>query len=117
MDIAVTENGRAMSLALKGKLDLGNAAKLKDEVKALLEANKNLIHLNLKEVDFINSSGLGALVSLMKEIRVHKGRLTLSNLAPYVNEIFEITQLSHVFEIYETADEAMTSYSAVPSLK
>jgi anti-sigma B factor antagonist len=117
MDIVITENGQATNLALKGKLDLGNAAKLKDAVKSLLDGDKKLIHLNMKEVDFINSSGLGALVSLMKEIRVHKGRLTLSNLAPYVNEIFEITQLSHVFEIYETADEAMTSYSAVPSLK
>ncbi len=115
MEIKVSEKGRVNILALNGKLDLPNAAKLKDQVKELLDAQKNLIHLDMKGVDFINSSGLGALVSLMKEVRVHKGRLALSNLAPYVNEIFEITQLSHVFEIFRNVDEAVASFDAVPT--
>ncbi len=114
MDINMTENGTIQVLSLNGKLDLANAANLKDNVKSLLNDHKNQIHLNMKDVDFINSSGLGALVSLMKEVRVAKGRLTLSNLAPYVNEIFEITQLSHVFEIYQTMEEAVAG-STVPT--
>ena len=100
MDINITENGTVQVLSLKGKLDLANAADLKDKVKALLEQQKNQIHLNMKDVDFINSSGLGALVSLMKEVRVTKGRLTLSNLAPYVNEIFEITVFGHFTPLF-----------------
>jgi anti-sigma B factor antagonist len=67
----------------------------------------------MAEVDFINSSGLGALVSLMKEIRLVKGRLTLSNLASYVREIFDITQLSHIFEIFTAEEDALASYEAV----
>jgi anti-sigma B factor antagonist len=116
MDINITEKGKVNVLDLNGKLDLPNAARLKDQVKALLDEQKNQIHLDMEKVDFINSSGLGALVSLMKEIRVHKGRLTLSNLAPYVNEIFEITQLSHVFEIFQNVDDAVASYSTVPAV-
>ncbi len=115
MELSITQQGKVSVVALKGKLDLANAARLKEEVKPLLDADRTQIHLSMKDVDFINSSGLGALVSLMKEIRVHKGRLTLSDLAPYVNEIFEITQLSHVFEIYDTVDAALSSYQAVPS--
>ena len=69
-----------------------------------------MIHLNLSQVDFINSSGLGSLVSIMKEVRLQKGRFTLSNLASYVQEIFEITQLSHIFEIFATEEEALSSY-------
>lgn len=114
MDINMAEKGNFQILSLKGKLDLANAADLKEKVKGLLEHQKTQIHLNMKDVDFINSSGLGALVSIMKEVRVTKGRLTLSNLAPYVNEIFEITQLSHVFEIYETIEEVMAS-NAIPT--
>jgi len=72
-----------------------------------------MIHLNLAEVDFINSSGLGILVSLMKEIRLHRGRLTLSNLVSYVQEIFEITQLSRIFEIFTSQEEALNSFQAV----
>lgn len=114
MDITVKEQGKVNVLILKGKLDLANSGDLKNAVKLLLEQNKNKFHLNMMGVDFINSSGLGALVSLMKEIRVSKGRLTMSNLAPYVNEVFEITQLSNVFEIYTGEEEAIESYAVAP---
>lgn len=116
MQIAVSEKGKVSILALQGKLDLSSSAELKGKVKAILDEQKTLIHLDMKEVDFINSSGLGALVSLMKDVRIRKGRLTVSNLAPYVNEIFEITQLSHVFEIFQSVDEAVNSYQGVPVL-
>ena len=49
----------------------------------------------------------------MKETRLRKGRLTLSNLASYVQEIFDITQLSHIFEIFVSQEEAMNSYQTV----
>ncbi len=116
MDISVNEKGNLSVLMLQGKLDLANAGELKSAVKSLLEQDKSLIHLNMSGVDFINSSGLGALVSLMKEIRVHRGRLTISNLAPYVKEIFEITQLSNVFEIYRDELEAIDSYEPTPTV-
>ena len=114
MDITVKQQGNVNVLILKGKLDLANSGDLKNTVKSLLQQEKNKLHLNMLGVDFINSSGLGALVSMMKEIRVHKGRLTMSNLAPYVSEIFEITQLSNVFEIYCGEREAIESYAAAP---
>ena len=114
MEIILEAYGNVYVLSLRGKLDLASAAGLKARVKSLLDDHKNLIHVCLREVDFINSSGLGAMVSLLKEIRLHRGRLTLSDLAPYVNEIFDITQLSHVFEIFPTVEEAMISYGAIP---
>ena len=49
----------------------------------------------------------------MKQVRLKKGRLTLSNLAPYVREIFDITQLSNVFEIHDTQQEALASSEKV----
>lgn len=113
MEIMMKEEGAVMVLNLKGRLDLASGSGLKDEVKALLDKEKSLLHLNLAEVDFINSSGLGVLVSIMKEVRLRKGRLTLSNLASYVEEIFEITQLSHIFEIFKTEAEALDSYASV----
>ncbi len=115
MEIVHNDQGQISILNLKGRLDLASGTALKEEVKRLIENEKNLVHLNLVEVEFINSSGLGALVSIMKEVRLCKGRLTLSNLASYVNEIFEITQLSHIFEIFETEAEAVNSYQSVPS--
>jgi len=114
MQIEVSEKGKVSILALQGKLDLPSSSELKGKVKAILDEQKTLIHLDMREVDFINSSGLGALVSLMKDMRVRKGRLRVSNLAPFVSEIFEFTQLSHVFEIFQSVDEAVSSYQSVP---
>ncbi|MCD6249356.1 MAG: STAS domain-containing protein [candidate division Zixibacteria bacterium] len=113
MEIKIREQENVAILSLSGRLDLASGATLKEHLKKLTDEKTIQIHLNLAEVEFINSSGLGALVSIMKEIRLLKGRLTLSNLASYVQEIFEITQLSHIFEIYTTEDEALASYQPV----
>lgn len=110
MDIRKREEAGVVVIELSGRLDLNNGNKLKEEIKGLLSLGKSSLHLNLADVEFINSSGLGALVSIMKEIRLHRGRLTLSNLADYVREIFEITQLSHIFEIFPTEEEAVNAY-------
>ncbi len=113
MEMIVREKGPVTVVQLTGRLDLASGSSLKEQVKKLLAKNETTIHLNLAQVEFINSSGLGALVSIMKEVRLTKGRLTLSNLASYVQEIFDITQLSHIFEIYQTEDEALASFQAV----
>lgn len=113
MEIKSQEIGNVTVLKLVGRLDLANGASLKEHLKGCFDRNNTSIHLNMAEVEFINSSGLGSLVSIMKEIRLLKGRLTLSNLASYVQEIFEITQLSHIFEIYPTEEEALASFDTV----
>lgn len=113
MEITVKENERTTTLKLDGRLDLASGTDLKEQVKNLFEQGKFAVHLNLNGVEFINSSGLGTLVSIMKLTRIKKGRLTLSNLASYVQEIFDITQLSHIFEIYDTEEEALNSYNTV----
>lgn len=113
MEIQLREHENVAVLSLNGRLDLASGSTLKEQLKRLTHKNIIQVHLNLSEVEFINSSGLGALVSIMKEVRLQKGRLTLSNLASYVQEIFEITQLSHIFEIYSTEEEALATYQTV----
>jgi anti-sigma B factor antagonist len=113
MEITTREENGIAVLNLSGRLDLSSGSMLKEEIKKSLDKNVTSIHLNLSQVEFINSSGLGSLVSIMKEIRLLKGRFTLSDLASYVREIFEITQLSHIFEIFASEDEALSSYQSV----
>jgi anti-sigma B factor antagonist len=113
MKTETTHKDGVVIFAVNGRLDLASGAKLKEKIKEHTDQQLVNIHLNLSSVEFINSSGLGALVSIMKEIRLLKGRLTLSNLAGYVQEIFDITQLSHIFEIFTTEEEALQSYQSV----
>jgi len=113
MKFMVKAEGGTTVVTLDGRLDLSTGTNLKEEIKKVCDKGANRIHLNLQKVEFINSSGLGSLVSVMKQVRLKKGRLTLSNLAPYVREIFDITQLSNVFEIHETQQEALMSTGKV----
>ena len=113
MNLNVREEDGARIIALDGRLELTTGKELKEKIKTFCDSGTTRIHVNMEQVEFINSSGLGALISAMKEVRLVKGRLTLSNLAPYVREIFDITQLAHIFEIHETEKAAFASSESV----
>jgi anti-anti-sigma factor len=112
MEIRATEHDGFITLSLKGRLDFASSTNLKEEILKRVAQGRTRIILNLGQIDFINSSGLGTLVSILKEVRLAKGRLMLSNLASYVEEIFEITQLSHIFEIFPSEAEAQDALVA-----
>ncbi len=100
-------------IRVTGRIDLVTSNALKDNIRERLQRQRTNIVLNMERVDFINSSGLGAMVSILKDVRLAGGRLVLSNLAPYVQEIFEITQLANVFEIFSAEDAAVSALSDV----
>jgi anti-sigma B factor antagonist len=93
-------------LNIAGRLDLTSATELKNASRQFVTNGNCKLILNMGKVDFINSSGLGTLVSILKDVRSCHGRLKLSNLAPYVKEIFEITQLNNIFDICEDEKHA-----------
>jgi anti-sigma B factor antagonist len=110
MDIQKRVEGDIAVLCLEGRLDLSSASLLKETSKDILANQSKKMILNLDKVDFINSSGLGALVSVLKEVRNNQGSMKLTNLAPYVKEIFDITQLSNIFDIYTDEGKAIASF-------
>ena len=111
MEITASSRDSITALQLEGRMDLNSSSQLKERIKEYLSEGKKHIILNLSDVSFVNSSGLGTLVSILKDVRMVKGRVVLCNLAQYVQEVFEITQLSHIFEIYPTAEEATASFA------
>lgn len=92
------------------RLDAHNSEELKAEVnKVFATGSKNLI-VDLKEVRFIDSSGLGVLVSGYKNASTRQGALKLSGLQTQVKSMFELTRLHRVFDIFQTVDEALESF-------
>jgi len=110
MNIQKRMAGDVTILCLDGRLDLTSASALKEASKDVLSNDTKKMVLNLDRVDFINSSGLGALVSILKEVRNSQGTMKLTNLAPYVKEIFDITQLSNIFDIFSDESQALSSF-------
>lgn len=81
---------------------------LGDELAALLKgAGRPDLLIDLEEVEFLSSSMLGKLIRLLKRAAEAKGQVRLCSIRPSIREVFEITQLHKVFEIYPDADEAL----------
>ncbi len=80
-------------------------------IRRLLRENKKNILLNFSSVRFIDSSGIGELVSSLTAIHREEGQLKLLNLTRRIKELLAITKLSPLFEIFENEREALDSYN------
>ena len=86
------------------RLDANNSEELKIELRHLFDSGTKDLVIDLKEVLFIDSSGLGVLVSGYKNASTQHGSLKLSNLQSQVKSMFELTRLHRVFDIFTTVD-------------
>jgi anti-sigma B factor antagonist len=91
------------------RLDAHNSAELKVEIQRLFEEKNLNLLIDMKNVRFIDSSGLGALVSGFKNATSNHGTLKLAALQPQVKSMFELTRLHRVFEIFPTTADALES--------
>ncbi|MEP5631232.1 MAG: STAS domain-containing protein [Tateyamaria sp.] len=83
-----------------------NAKTFKDEVAALINGGATQIVIDFQEVNFLDSSGLGALVGVLKKIG-HRGDLVVAGLNSDVQQMFRICRMDRVFTVYSNAEEAL----------
>jgi anti-sigma B factor antagonist len=92
------------------RLDAHNSGELKIVVQKLFAEGKKNVLIDLKDVRFIDSSGLGALVSGFENAISNQGNLKLSTLQSQVRSMFELTRLHRVFEIFASTSEALDNF-------
>lgn len=111
MNLTIDEKNEVVIIYVKEeRLDAHNSGELKVEMQRQYENGKKNILVDLKDVRFIDSSGLGALVSGFKNAISHQGNLKLSTLQPQVKSMFELTRLHRVFEIFSSTAEALDNF-------
>jgi anti-sigma B factor antagonist len=107
----VAENDAIVLIEVKEeRLDAHNSSELKSQMLNLFEEGKKDMVVDLGEVRFVDSSGLGALVSGFKNASARNGNLKLCNLQPQVQSMFELTRLHRVFEIFSDQAKAFESF-------
>jgi len=84
---------------------------VKAEVKALFNSPNTRLILNLKGISFIDSSGFGVFLSIMKTANNNYSYFKIANISEEVMELFKLLQLHNVFEIYNTVEDAMKSFN------
>jgi anti-sigma B factor antagonist len=113
MDITITERplGRVTVLDLVGRLTIDRGAQhLKDKINSLIAQDRTLIVLNLKDVPYIDSGGLGQLVASFGSVMRAKGVLKLMNISSRNHDLLSITRLVTLFESFDSEAEAILSF-------
>src|SRR5262247_3985665 len=112
MQIDERRAGGVVLLDLKGRVMLGEGDELlKDKVNSLLSQGNKKIVLNLAEVPYIDSAGLGEIVRTFTTVSRQGGSLKLLNLTKRITDLLSITKLLTVFETYDSEADAVRSFS------
>ncbi|MHC4471580.1 MAG: STAS domain-containing protein [Planctomycetota bacterium] len=112
MELVRRQIGSVLVLSFAEPLCLegGVSGRFKEKVRNdIADGHRNIV-VDLGNVEFIDSSGLGALISTLKVLRANDGDLKLANLPQRVRSVLEITRLLRVFEAYPTAEDALRAH-------
>ena len=108
MQISVERReGQAAVVTPEGRLDLASASEFKQILNETVEAGDRLIVVDLGRVPFVDSSGLGALISGLKVTRLAGGDLRIAQVGEQARLILELTTLDKVIKQYATVEEAL----------
>ncbi len=110
MEISSRSNGDIVILDISGEIDLYNAPEIKDIIGSLIDQKKYNVIINLKEVTYIDSSGIGALISSLSNLKKYQGGLKIINVFASVKKVFELTKLTSFFDIHESEEEAIKAF-------
>lgn len=110
MNFRVSQQNDVTVISVTGQLIVGNRQELKDDVIKLLESGSRKFLLDFEDTAYIDSSGLGVLVSLSKKIREKGGEMRLAGLNEDLRTLFELTKLDTLFYIADTRDEALKGF-------
>lgn len=105
----MTKNKKIYVLDVEERLDSNNIKQFKSESQEFIKRKGCGLIINFTNTKFIDSMGLGSLVSILKSTTQSNIKLTLCALTPQVKEIFELTRLYRLFEISENLDDAKAS--------
>jgi anti-sigma B factor antagonist len=113
LDYFEWEVGDVLVLHLQGNITLGrDTQKLRDIIHETLASGKKNLVLNLAEVYYMDSSGLGELAAAFATTARQGGKLKLMKLAPRVKDLVQLTRLFQVFEVFDDEDSAVRSFAS-----
>ncbi|MGH1458482.1 MAG: STAS domain-containing protein [Paracoccaceae bacterium] len=111
MDLSTQETGDVLIVTVnENRIDAAVAIKFKDRMRDLTTEGPARVVLDISAVEFIDSSGLGAIVASMKQLG-DKRALELAGLSPTVEKVFRLTRMDTVFSLHKTAEEAVAAHA------
>lgn len=110
MQIKLEEKSGISIFRIVGDIDINTSPEVKKSFDKTVSEKNNKIIINLKDVSYVDSSGLATLVEILKNLRAYGGTLKLTNLSDKVRGLFEITKLDKLFDISIDEENALKSF-------
>ena len=110
MNLSYTTIGPVTVVRMEGNLDSNSSPAAHDELTRLIDGGASRLLINLEGVGFVSSAGLRIIVSALKKLMDCEGGLRLSNLNDPVTQVFEISGLISVLEVFATEEEALRDF-------
>ena len=117
MDLSLRKIGQTLVVSFTGRVDLEEETSVafKEKLKSLIGDGHLHVIMDLSNVGFVDSEGLGALISCLKVLRQAQGSLTLTNLSDSVEAVLRITRLIRVFDVFATVEDALAAAARRPA--
>ncbi|MDX6297773.1 MAG: anti-sigma factor antagonist [Nocardioidaceae bacterium] len=112
LSLRIRENAGMLVVDLGGEIDVYTSPKLRERLVALVTGGAHRLVIDLDDVDFIDSTGLGVLVGILKRIRSRNGSLGLVCSREAILRVFKITGLERVFDIHPSVEAATGAVTA-----
>jgi anti-sigma B factor antagonist len=107
MELKIRKNGQIYIIDIQGEMDLYNSFKLKELLMKMIEKKIECFIINMGDVEYIDSSGIGALIYITSTVKKMNLRLAITNVHGSVKKVIELTKLTSFFPIAATLDEAI----------
>jgi anti-sigma B factor antagonist len=105
--VEIVHSGRALVLkVIADSLETDNVAAFRAAITPLLDKSAHFV-IDLSDVEFMDSTGLGSMLSCLRIVKSKGGSLKICNLTPEVEQLFEMVMMDRVFDIFPTAEEAL----------
>ncbi len=110
MDIRPEKIGKIIVLRCNGSLDAECVSQFKKTSQKLVDDGNRYFVIDASSMNFVDSMGLGAIISLLRRVQADRGEVKIASLSPDVRMIFELTRLHRVFDICASASEACKKF-------
>lgn len=112
VEISTVKRGNVVVVEVSGDaLDASNVQQFRADVSRSVDGQNEIV-LDLAGVKFVDSSGIGALLSVLRKTNALSGDVKLCNLQPNVKSLFELVRMTRLFETFDSADEAVASFGS-----
>ncbi len=109
LNIENLENGKVAVATIQSEnLDAGNVKKFQEKIQPAIDTHQCLV-VDMRKLKFVDSSGLGALLSTLRKVNTKQGQLKLYGMSKPVQALFELVRMHRIFAIYETREEALAT--------